>query len=958
MRIWLATVRISLSVAGAAAVVWGASFHAVVAQSGAPPAPQTNVGRAQFESGAELVLVDVSVTDNSGRPVTDLSAADFDLDVNGQSRPIAGLQYISTVVETPAEPPPPDTPSSNDSPTSGRLMLFVIDDGHIRVGGSQAVLRTSEMLLDQLAPGDLVAVARLPTGAGSVEFTTDRRRVREALRRPAGNPSGTFASQQVQVSEAFALETGDIDTWQRAVARECAGTIGIDIGSCADMLEAEARIALTDASARAVQTLRYLDQLFIRLARLNTPVNVILISEGLFVGRAPTSMVDVSRRAAEARVTLHVVRPTTSMMGDASRASAPGMTYTFDDFLMRDGLEQLASQARGRVLQISAGTGAGTFERLNRELSGYYLIAFEPTAADRTGRQRRIKLQVRRRGLDVRARPTFALNRETATTAAINGGSREREPEAVVKELLGSPLPDRGVPIRVATFNVAEPGGDRVRVLVAAEIGEPTREPAEWQTGILITDRDDKAAAGSVSRMILAPATPRQASPRLLQTTVLLEPGEYTLRLAVVDTEGRSGSVHHTIRAGLTRTPGRQEVSDLLVAAEPTPPDPTRFLPVPLVDTDTASFQVAVAGESNALLANTAVTVQVAESTSGPALTSVVLPLAHREGGHRTFGGIVRLGLLPPGQYIARALVTAPGQPETRVLRTFRYAPSLLPPEPKDPTAERPTSVDDEVLPPPPPRIAVRLPRFNPSSVLEPEVLDAFLGSLEMLYPPSPDAAEVLAKAREGRFDAPEPRETMSAADEATFAFVRGLNELQKQRYLQATAWFQVSLKAASDFLGAAFYLGACHAASGRDSDAVGAWQLALLSEAGDVVYPSLVDGLLRLGDGLQALTFLDEAPDAWKDDDLREERQATAEAMTGAYAPALEKLHELLERRPDDMDMTYLALQVMYRVRQETGSLAEADRERFVTYADRYTAAKGSQAALVGTWLKYVARP
>ena len=84
------------------------------------------------------------------------------------------------------------------------------------------------------------------------------------------------------------------------------------------------------------------------------------------------------------------------------------------------------------------------------------------------------------------------------------------------------------------------------------------------------------------------------------------------------------------------------------------------------------------------------------------------------------------------------------------------------------------------------------------------------------------------------------------------------------------------------------------------------------MSEAAEVVYPPLVDGLLRLGDGLQALTFIDEAPDAWKDDETRDERQATAEAMTGAYVPALEKLHTLLDRRPDDMDLTYLALQVI----------------------------------------------
>jgi hypothetical protein len=813
------------------------------------------------------------------------------------------------------------------------------------------------MLLTQLAPGDLVGVARLPSGIGSVEFTTDRQRVRDALRRPAGNSTGVFTAQQVQISEAYALETGDVDTWQRAVGRECTGLSDISLASCADVLEIEARTAMTEASARALQTLRYLDQLFIRLARLNTPVNVVMLSEGLFLGRAPASMIDLSRRAAEARVTLHVVRPTGSLMGDASRSSAPGMSYSFDDYLMRDGLEQLAGQTRGRLLQVSAGSGAGVFERLNRELSGYYLIGFEPTQADRTGRQRRIKVQVRRRGIEVRARPTFALSRESVIASA-GVASTAREPEAIVKDLLASPLPDRGVPMRVATYNVAEPESDQVRVLIAAEIGEPTREPAEWQTGILVADRNDKPAAGAVRRVILSPATPRQASPRLLQTTVLLKPGEYTLRLAVVDPDGRTGSVHHIIRAALTKTPARQDVSDLLVAAEPTPPDPARFLPLPLIDTEAATFQLSVHGQSNAQLANTGVTVQVAESAAGPALTSTELPLAAREGSLRTFGGRIRLGLLPPGEYVARALVTAPGQVETRVLRTFRYAPSLLPPEPKDPTVELPLSVDDEVPPPPPPRIAVRLPRFNPSTVLDPDVVDAFLGSLEAMYPPSAAAAAVLAKAREGRFEAPEPKESMPEADEATFAFVRGLSELQKQRYPQATAWFQVALRRASDFLGAAFYIGACHAASGHDHEAVGAWQMSLLSDAADVVYPPLVDGLLRLGDGLQALTFIDEAPDAWKDEDTRDERLATAEAMTGAYVPALEKLSGLLDRRPDDMDLTYLALQVMYRLRQETGSLPEADRERFLTYAARYSAAKGPQAALVDSWLKYIAKP
>jgi len=946
-----------LLLACAVSIVFGSPFGIAVAQSG----QTATQSRAQFGARTELVLVDVSVTDDQSRPVTDLTPADFELEVNGQSRPIANLQYISTVSAAPPGTAATDGVSSNDAPTSGRLMLFVIDDAHIRVGGSQGIIRTSEMLLEQLAPGDLVGLARMPTGTGSVEFTADRARIREALRRPAGAAGGGRLGfgDSVQISEAYALETGDVVTWGHAVERECPGLSDFMLESCIDSLEVEARTVLTEANARAMQTLRYLDTLFGRLARLNTPVNVIMISEGLFLGRAPVSVSDVSRRAAEARVTLHIVRPQPSLMVDASRATAPGMSYSLDDYMLRDGLEQLAGQTRGRLLQISAGTGAGTFERLNRELSGYYLIGFEPTQSDRTGRQRRIKVQVRRKGLTVRARPTFALTREANSASA--GGAivdTSRAPEEIIKELLSSPLPDRGIPMRVATYNLAEPGSSQVRVVISAEVGEPAREPAEIQAGLLVADKNDKIAAGNVTRIILSPETPRQPSPRLLQTTVLLDPGEYTLRLAVVDPEARTGSVHHTIRARLTRTAAKQEVSDLLITPEPSPPDPPRLMPTPFVDTETISMVVNVVGQNNAQLANTAVTVQIVESPQGPPLTSIDLPLAVREGSMRTFGGSARLSLLPPGQYIARAVISAPGHPDTNLTRTFKYAPSLTPTPSNSTTTEAaPVSVDDEVPPPPPPRIAIRLPRFNPSTVLQPEVVHAFLDSLETMYPPSSQASAVLAQAREGNFEAPEPKDNMSAGDEATFAFVRGLGELQKQRYPQATAWFQVSLKSASDFLGAAFYIGACAAASGRDQDAVGAWQLSLLSDAADVVYPPLVDGLLRLGDGLQALSFIDEAPDAWADEDTRDERQAVAEAMTGAYVPALEKVHDLLERRSDDMDLTFLALQVMYRLRQETGSLPDADRAKFLTYADRYIADKGPQAALVASWLKFVAK-
>ena len=51
------------------------------------------------------------------------------------------------------------------------------------------ILRTAQSLFDRLAPGDLVGLARLPTGVGGVEFTADRKRITDGLMRVTGAAS-------------------------------------------------------------------------------------------------------------------------------------------------------------------------------------------------------------------------------------------------------------------------------------------------------------------------------------------------------------------------------------------------------------------------------------------------------------------------------------------------------------------------------------------------------------------------------------------------------------------------------------------------------------------------------------------------------------------------------------------------------------------------------------------------
>jgi VWFA-related protein len=929
-------------------------LRAAAQQSTAKPAPQQPaLPRPSFDTKTELVLVDVTVVDRDSNQVPDLTSADFDLQVNGQPRPIQSLQFVSTVpTETTTATPREGQYSSNESATTGRLLLFVVDEGNLRAGSSRAVLRTAETLMDRLAPGDLIGLSRLPGGLGGVEFTADRARVKAALGNVTGTAGGRLGFSKVRISEAWALESNDALTWSQAIDRECAGETGAGREVCADTVQADARTLMMESSSRTQGTLRSLEQLLGRLASLQTPVSIVMISEGLFVARDRSTMGEIARRAAEARATLHIVRPGQSLF-DVEETQAAGISRFYDDGLLREGLEQLASQTRGTMTQVV--TSAETvFDRLGRELSGYYLIGFEPTDADRTGRERRIRVQVKRRDLIVRARPTFVI-REAATAAS--GAPAEELPVDHVKRILMSPLPTRGLPMRVSSFTATTTGKSQVRVVISAELGDPATESAEWTVGVVLTDKNEKVIVNSAGPARLAPASEREESPRLFLTSVLVEPGEYTLRIAAVDSEGRAGSVHHSINARFRSVGGGLNISDLMVVPQPPKPDATpRLRPSGVIDTETLTAMVEMTGEDAALLGKAKVTIQIADSESGSTLVNADARQASRGQGQRSFAATLKLGVVPPGEYFARAIVSVPGRPETRLVRPFLLSPAVAASTTAPPDLSEPLDPDAPAAPPPPIKILAPVPNFVPSTVLEQAVLRPFLDGLADLHPPSAAVEAVIEEARNGRFAVPDgPGATPD--DEIALTFVRGLNAFQQGNIAQASSWFQQTMKGASDFLGAAFYMGACHAASGRDRDAIGAWQIALLSENPGAVYPALVDALLRVGEGRQAVDFLQEAPEAWTDDRERMKREATAEAMLGDYESALPKLKELVNGQRVDQNLLFVAIQVLYRMHIDNKGLSAQNKALFADLVTRHQGMGGPNKALVDTYRRYVLR-
>ena len=170
---------------------------------------------------------------------------------------------------------------------------------------------------------------------------------------------------------------------------------------------------------------------------------------------------------------------------------------------------------------------------------------------------------------------------------------------------------------------------------------------------------------------------------------------------------------------------------------------------------------------------------------------------------------------------------------------------------------------------------------------------------------------------------------------------------------------FRDALRMDSEFFSAAFYLGACYAAGGKDRDAAGAWQTSLITESNaPFVYTLLGDALLRLRDMDQAIDVLTEARTLWPADDEVTMRLGTALVMANKPADALKVLAALPRDAPGGsraaVPRPARALRGAQR-RTRRSRPSEADRALFVRYADAYAAAKGPQQALVAQWRKYI---
>src|SRR4029453_14272981 len=161
-------------------------------------------------------------------------------------------------------------------------------------------------------------------------------------------------------------------------------------------------------------------------------------------------------------------------------------------------------------------------------------------------------------------------------------------------------------------------------------------------------------------------------------------------------------------------------------------------------------------GTDQAMLGKTKVTLQISDAENGNALVNVEARQVAR-GNVRAFAAQMRLGVLPPGEYVARAVIAPPGPPEMRLTRAFMLSPVADTSEPP-PDLGVPLDPDAPPAPVAASKILAPVPGFSAGTILVPEVVQPFLEGLSDMHPPSPDVEALIEKAKHGNYEAPPQR--------------------------------------------------------------------------------------------------------------------------------------------------------------------------------------------------------
>jgi len=552
-------VAIVLAAIGAAALAGQQPTPAI------PPATQGS-GEVTFRVEVNYVEVDAVVTDATGKIVTDLTQADFEVLEDGRPQKVSAFSLVNLPIERGVRPlfagGPIEPDVGANTIAEGRIYVIVLDDLHTNFTSTARVRQFLRAFVDtNFGTNDLAAVVYTSGRAtAGQEFTNRRRLLLEAVDR--------FSGRRLR-SEALEMQ----DELSRRV----------DIGSLDPGGERDLKLMDPLEAERAHHARSMLSQLRDLAAFMEgirgRRKSILLISEGISyniydvftntsAGIILQQASDAVAAATRANVAIYAIDPRgLSAFEDAIESAGTPSSITPSQFSLIGQLEnslrlsqqslQVLAEQTGGFAAINRNDFAGAFERVVRENSSYYVLGYYPTNDRRDGRFRRIEVRVKRPGLQVRARRGYVAPRGRAPNTRPPANATPFD--AALGTAINSPIPLTAIPLTItaAPFKGTAPNAAvAIALEMRADMFRFTEKAGTFldrvQVAFSAVDPGGTIRPGNkhVLGMEMGAATAAAARERGFRVVseIALPPGRYQLRASAAE-EGanRSGSVFYDL---------------------------------------------------------------------------------------------------------------------------------------------------------------------------------------------------------------------------------------------------------------------------------------------------------------------------------------------------------------------------------------------------------------------------
>lgn len=181
------------------------------------------------------VILDVSVTDRDGRPISDLKQDEFQVEDDGKKVALTNFAHIAL--------------TGKKGPTDGRTVAIVLDDAGVPANGTRSIQAIASMFLGAVGPSDAVSVIRLHNPADKWVPGLE-----QSLARVAGYQAAAIPFFADETSEDFLRMvmqlTGD---WEKRFPRRRRAIVCIGSPALCNIQERESR-AVRDLYPNWVQS--------------------------------------------------------------------------------------------------------------------------------------------------------------------------------------------------------------------------------------------------------------------------------------------------------------------------------------------------------------------------------------------------------------------------------------------------------------------------------------------------------------------------------------------------------------------------------------------------------------------------------------------------------------------------------------------------------------------------------